>query len=298
MSTKAETKTIYNQDKLTIIDKDNEVRESLQKICDAHIHLFPGRLMGAILNWFVQQGWTMPYQQQSNETLLNYLKTIGVSSAFVLGYVHKKDISVGINLFLKNLCENYSQLHPFAALHQDDLEPEKILSQALDEWDFPGVKIHTFVQKVSVNDKRLWPVYRMLSERRKGLILHLSGMPVESPYTRVEFLLDVLKSFPDLKVTIAHMGLPNDFSLASKLAACYSNVYLDTAFILGNPRFPMRDEWLRAIDDNPTKFIFGTDYPVMDYSPRDAIQALNQLPLSKEVKTNLFWDNAMRFLSN
>ncbi|MDP4126775.1 MAG: amidohydrolase family protein [Bacillota bacterium] len=285
------------EDRVIFTDMDNEDIHSLPKICDAHIHLFPERLMGAILDWFVQQGWTMPYQKQSNETLLNYLKTIKVSSAFVLGYVHKKDISAGINLFLKNLCENYPHLYPFAALHQDDQKPEKILSQAMDEWNFPGVKIHTFVQKVSVNDRRLWPLYRMLCERRKGLILHLSGMPVESPYTRVESLFDVLKSFPNLKVIIAHMGLPNDFSLALKLAACYSNVYLDTAYILGNPRFPMRDEWLKAIVDYPTKFIFGTDYPIMDYSPRDAIQALNQLPISKEIKTNLFWNNAMRFLS-
>jgi hypothetical protein len=32
-----------------------------QKICDAHIHLFPDRLMEAILHWFVKQGWTEPF---------------------------------------------------------------------------------------------------------------------------------------------------------------------------------------------------------------------------------------------
>lgn len=282
----------------TLIEGDFKNTKSLPKICDAHIHLFPHRLLEAILNWFIQQGWRMPYQQQSNAVHVNYLKTIGVSSAFVLGYVHKKEMSAGINLFLKNLCQDYSQLHPFAAFHQDDPEPEKILSQALDEWNFPGVKIHTFVQKVSANDRRLWPLYQMLRARQKGLVIHLSGMPIESPYTNVKSLYDVLKFFPDLKVTIAHMGLPNEFSSALKLAEYYPNVYLDTAFILGNPRFPMRDEWLRAIVDYPTKFIFGTDYPIMDYSPRDSIQALNRLPITEDVKTNLFWDNAMRFLSN
>lgn len=268
-----------------------------QKICDAHIHLFPDRLMQAILVWFEKQGWTMPYQQPIQD-LLNYLETIGVTSAFVLGYVHKKDMAAGINLWLKELCEKHSWLHPFAALHQEDPKLESILSQALDEWNFPGVKIHTFVQKVSVNDERLWPMYRMLCERQKGLILHLSGMPIESPHTRVETLWDVLRSLPNLKVTIAHMGLPKDFSLSVKLAASYPNVYLDTAFILGNPRFSVQEEWLKAIDANPTKFIFGSDFPVMDYSPKDAIQVLQQLPLAEEVKTQLLWDNAMRFLQN
>jgi predicted TIM-barrel fold metal-dependent hydrolase len=94
------------------------------------------------------------------------------------------------------------------------------------------------------------------------------------------------------------MGLPKDFSLAVKLAASYPNVYLDTAFILGNPRFPLQEEWLKAIDAYPTKFIFGTDFPVMDYSPANAIQALKQLPLAEEVKTLLLWDNAMRFLQS
>ncbi|HZK56105.1 MAG TPA: amidohydrolase family protein [Desulfosporosinus sp.] len=268
-----------------------------EKICDAHIHLFPDRLMEAILHWFVQQGWTMPYRQPTEE-LLRYLENIGVTSAFVLGYAHKKDMAAGINLWLKDLCQKYSWLHPFAALHQEDHDLVSILSQALDEWDFPGVKIHTFVQKVAVNDGRLWPVYRMLSERRKGLILHLSGMPIEGPYTRVENLTEVLRSFPNLKVTIAHMGLPKDFSLAIKFAASYPNVYLDTAFILGNPRFPVQDEWLKAIDENPTKFMFGTDFPIMDYSPCDAIQALKQLPLSEETKSLLLWDNAMSFLNS
>ncbi len=267
----------------------------IQKICDAHIHLFPDRLMEAILHWFVKQGWTMPYRQPVEE-LLSYLKTIGISSAFVLGYVHKRDMSSGINLWLKDICQKHSWLHPYAAIHQEDPELESIISQALDEWNFPGVKIHTFVQKVAVNDERFWPMYRMLNDRRKGLILHLSGMPIESPYTRVEALWDVLKSFPNLKVTIAHMGLPNDFSLAIKLASNYPNVYLDTAFILGNPRFPIQEEWLKAIESYPTKFIFGTDFPVMDYPPSDAIQALNQLPFTDEVKNLLLWDNAMRFL--
>lgn len=269
----------------------------LPKICDAHIHLFPDRLMGAILDWFTQRGWTMLYRQPS-ETLLNYLENSGVASAFVLGYVHKKDMAAGLNLWLKNLCQNYAWLHPFAAFHQDDEEPEKILNQALDEWDFAGVKIHTFVQNVAANDKRLWPVYRMLSERRKGIILHLSGLPVQTPYTRVDALLDVLKSFPNLKVTIAHMGLPADFSLAVKLAANYANVYLDTAYLLGNPKFPLQEEWLAAIETYPTKFIFGTDFPIMDYSPRDAIQAVKMFPLAPEIKNQLLWGNAMKFLSS
>ncbi len=277
------------------IRTDETAMNNIQTICDAHIHLFPERLMEAILHWFVKQGWTMPYRQPVEE-LLNYLQNIGVTSAFVLGYVHKRDMAAGINLWLKDLCTQYSWLHPFAALHQEDPDIESILSQALDEWNFPGVKIHTFVQKVAVNDGRLWPMYQMLSARRKGLILHLSGMPVESPYTRVENLREVLRSFPNLKVTIAHMGLPSDFSLAVKLAASYPNVYLDTAFIFGNPRFPVQEEWLKAIDANPTKFIFGSDFPVMDYSPSNAIQALKQLPLAEEVIKLLLWDNAMRFL--
>lgn len=289
------SKIFYNQDEQTSDIVNLNLSCYAQKICDAHIHLFPDRLMDAILDWFVRQGWTMPYRQPV-ETLLKHLESFGVTSAFVLGYVHKKDMARGINLWLNDLCKSYPWLHPFAALHQDDDQLEEILSQALDEWDFPGAKIHTFVQKVAANDKRLWPIYQMLSDRRKGIILHLSGMPIETRYTRVDSLLDVLRAFPNLKIIIAHMGLPNDFSIAVKLATNHPNVYLDTAFILGNPRFPMQEEWLKAIEKHPGKFIFGTDFPVMDYSPDDAIHALNKLPLSQEIKTKLLWDNAMNFL--
>lgn len=109
----------------------------------------------------------MPYRQPV-ETLLNYLENIGVTSAFVLGYVHKKDMAAGINSWLKDVCEKYPWLHPFAALHQDDTALEKILSQALDEWDFPGVKIHTFVQNVAANDERLWPIVEIIGLLTSG----------------------------------------------------------------------------------------------------------------------------------
>lgn len=275
---------------------DNEDSfHNAQKLCDAHIHLFPDRLMGAILDWFVRQGWTMPYRQPVKD-LLQHLQDIGINSAFVLGYVHKKDMAAEINSWLNDLCGDYPWLHPFAALHQEDDHLEEILSRALDEWNFAGVKIHTFVQKVAANDNRLWPMYQMLNDRRKGIILHLSGMPVETSFTRVDLLLEVLRTFPNLKIIIAHMGLPNDFSIALNLIANYPNVYLDTAYIFGNPRFPIQEEWLRAIETYPTKFIFGTDFPVMDYSPAKAIDVIYNLPLAQEIKTRLLWDNAMNFL--
>lgn len=266
-----------------------------QRICDAHIHLFPERLMDAILEWFVQQGWTMPFRH-STETILKHLESIGVNSAFVLGYVHKKDMAHGINLWIKEQCTKHPWLHPFAALHQEDEHLEENLSQALDDWNFAGAKIHSFVQKVAANDRRLWPMYQMLHNRRKGVVLHISGMPVETPFTQVDTLIGVLKTFPNLKVIIAHMGLPHQFSKSAKLAANYPNVYLDTAFIFGNPRFPVQEEWLMAIEANPTKYIFGTDFPIMDYSPEDALNTINQLPLSENIRTQLLWDNAMRFL--
>lgn len=265
-------------------------------ICDAHIHLFPERLMGAILDWFEQQGWTMPYRQ-STEELLAYLQNLGITSAFVLGYVHKKAMASEINAWLRTLKGKHPWIHSFAAIHQEDEGIEHILAQALDEWDFDGVKIHTFVQKVSANDKRLWPIYRMLNARHKGVVLHLSEMPVESPYTRVDALVDVLRVFPNLKILIAHMGLPHDFSLAVKLAATYPNVYLDTAYILGNPRIPFRDEWLDAMTALPAKFLFGTDFPIMDYAPDDALNVVNHLPLPEAIKRRILWENAMAFLN-
>ena len=285
----------FYKDELAKYNDNDDIFHNTQKLCDAHIHLFPDRLMDAILDWFVHQGWTMPYRQPV-ESLLKHLESIGVNSAFVLGYAHKKDMATGINLWLNELCKRYSFLHPFAALHQDDDNLEEVLGQALDEWNFPGTKIHSFVQKLAADDKRLWPMYQMLNDRRKGVILHLSGMPVETRYTQVISLFDVLRAFPNLKIIIAHMGLPNDFSKAVKLAANFPNVYLDTAFIFGNPRFPIQDEWLKAIETYPTKFIYGSDFPVMDYSPADAIEAIRKLPLTQEIKTKILWDNAMNFL--
>jgi len=263
-------------------------------VCDAHVHLLPERLTGAILNWFEELGWTMPYRL-SVEDLIQHLQSTGVKAAFALGYVHKAGMAAGINLWLKELHEHYPWLHPFAAVHQDD-DIEPLLKQALDEWDFPGVKVHTFVQKVAANDPRLWPVYRMVAERSKGIILHLSAMPVASPYIGVASLRDVLREFPNLKVMIAHMGLPNDYDLALELATEYPNVYLDTAYILGNPRFPLEERWLTAFSTYPDKFVFGSDFPIMDYPPEDGMTVIETSRLSGRVRDRLLWKNAESFL--
>jgi len=265
-------------------------------VCDAHVHLFPEKLTDAILDWFEELGWIMPYRLKV-EDLIQHLRSSGVQAAFALGYVHKAGMAAGINLWLKELHDRHPYLYPFAAVHQDD-DIERVLSQALDEWNFPGVKIHTFVQKVAANDPRLWPVYRMVLDRGKGIVLHLSAMPMSSPFIGVGPLRDVLAHFPNLKVMIAHMGLPNDFELALKLAQEYPNVYLDTAYVLGNPRFSLEDRWLTAFATYPNKFVYGSDFPIMDYPPEAGIDVIKHSPLPLQIKERLLWKNAETFLGH
>jgi hypothetical protein len=93
----------------------------MYKIIDGHVHLFPDRLMNAIINWFERLGCEMPFNW-SYERHIEYLHNIGVSELMVLGYVHKAGMSKGINKWLADLSDKYPEVKPYACVHQDDIK--------------------------------------------------------------------------------------------------------------------------------------------------------------------------------
>ncbi|MBU4209833.1 amidohydrolase [Patescibacteria group bacterium] len=89
------------------------------------------------------------------------------------------------------------------------------------------------------------------------IILHLPKMIT----TCKEELLDVIKDFPNLKISLAHLGLPH--SIIPDLAETYEeiskhpNIYMDTAMV------PSRGVLTMAIRIfGPKRIMFGSDEPI------------------------------------
>lgn len=273
------------------------------KIIDGHVHLYPEKLMNAILKWFENQGWEMPYKWNVDKHI-EYLHQIGVEELMVLGYAHKQGISQNINEFLVDLANRYPEVKPYACIHQDDEDKVRLLKSFLDEKDFFGVKIHCYVQKVSAWDKRFEEVYKMLAERKKGLVLHASSMPVNTPYITPEHVGKLLEEYPDMKIMVAHLGLPEYHKEYLRLIDQYENLYLDTAYIFGNPRLgsflgreiETADFLKETLKNYPDKIIYGSDFPIMDYPPEKAIENICKFNLGQVAEKKIFHDNARKFM--
>ena len=61
-------------------------------VIDAHVHLFPARMFGAIWQWFDAYGWPIRYKLQTPEVIA-FLLARGVERIIALHYAHKPGIA-------------------------------------------------------------------------------------------------------------------------------------------------------------------------------------------------------------
>ena len=292
----------YNQQDYWTIHKNRveKIKSQLEFLLedspftDAHLHFYPYKLFKAIINWFNKAGWFIPYKEES-ETLYDYLRFTGLERGFLLLYAHKPDISYSLNKWAKDFSQE-KNLFPFACIHPEDFELEKILGKALDEWNFPGVKLHLHVQQYRADDPGLIPVYKALNKRDKCLIIHGGSCPFPEKHLNLDYLHNILKRFPNLRVQIPHLGL-YELDKSYWLAKNYENVYLDTSFILGNPAFPLGN-YMEKIIELQDKVFYGSDFPLIKHSVVKGLEKILELELDREFYQKFFSDNANRFLKD
>lgn len=266
------------------------------KHIDSHIHLYPETLMNAIYRYFQKIGWQLPFHQGVDEAL-EHLKAHQVEKAFLLLYAHKAGMSLDLNRWAYELSLKNPQLIPFGCFYPDDPSPQALVRSCLSDWGFAGFKLHFNVQHYNPDDPRYDPVYRGTLEHGGGIVMHIGTFPNPGEHVGAQRLHAVLRKFPTLKVMVAHLGYfqTDDFL---RLMDRYPGVYLDTAFILGNPDFH-RDEPLvtAALNHFPHRVVYGSDFPLIRHRLQDGLDYIDQLPYDTSLKQNLMVDNALRFLA-
>lgn len=269
-----------------------------ERIIDSHIHLFPEKMMEAVFNFFRKvYGWKLPFKVNP-DFLLKDLLDLGVEKAFTLAYTHRPGISRDLNQWLAQYCEDKPLLYPFGAVHPGDPDFSKVVLECLDQYNFPGMKLHCLVQQYRPDDRRLFPLYEALIERSKGVIIHAGSFPQPcEEYLGVKYIENLLQQFPDLNLIIPHLGL-NDLPAYSELLSAYDGLYLDTAFVFQNKKiFTPLDEIKKVMLAFPDRILYGSDYPFILEPPHNGISRIIQLALPREILPKLFQQNAINFLA-
>lgn len=268
-----------------------------ERLIDGHIHIFPEKMMQAVFNYFEKTySWKLPFTPNP-DTLLDVLADQGVEKAFTLAYTHKPGLSRELNHWLAEYCVSKACLYPFGAIHPQDPDFENIITESLDQYKFPGMKLHCLVQRIRPDDSKLFPLYEAITERSKGIIIHAGSFPQPSTeHLGIEYVANLLKIFPNLNLIIPHLGL-NDLPAYSELLQSYEGLFLDTAFVFQNkniliPLAEVKDIILAY----PERIIYGSDLPFILEPPRNGLERILSLSLPQEVLEKLFFKNAMSFL--
>lgn len=142
-----------------------------------------------------------------------------------------------------------------------------------------ALKLHPVHGGFSPDDKELYPVYEVCSQRRIPVILHsgTSSFPgARARFGDPELLLDVIEDFPDVQFVFAHGGRGWWYDAAAFLALAQPNVWLDLAGLPPKklPEYYARFDLTRLAE----KWIFGTDWPGVPGAARN-VAALRDLDL-------------------
>lgn len=263
---------------------------------DAHVHLFPQRLFQAIWRWFEGVDWVLPYKKFTSEELADLLPQHGIEKAYHLTYAHKPDMSSELNAWTREFAAQRPWLIPFAAVHPLDRDGRRELKEALDRWNFSGVKLQLSVQKMAADDPRLDWIYQMVEERGKLLVVHATTAPMPDANLGLSHLEPVLQAHPGLKVQLPHLGY-YEFREAVECLPKYPNLYLDTSWALGNPRVEVdRDFLCRALEKYPERFLYGSDFPITEEHLLAGLNYLESLGLQPRTLELIVQKNAQKLV--
>ncbi len=115
-----------------------------------------------------------------------------------------------------------------------------------------GLKIHADIANCRADDICFGFFYQFARKYHLPVLFHTQ----DSPFSKVEYVANVAKKFPDVKLILGHMGLGSDGEEALEALQNHENLYGDTAWV--------KAEVLEKAKKTGVfhKMMFGTDSPI------------------------------------
>ncbi|HWL43967.1 MAG TPA: amidohydrolase family protein [Ilumatobacter sp.] len=192
-------------------------------------------------------------------------------------------------------------LIPFGSV--DPLQVERSVEQvqALAAAGARGFKFHPTMQAFAPNDPAVYPIYAAIDAAGVPAVFHTgqtgigAGMPggrgLKLRYSQPMLIDDVAADFPDLTVILAHPSVPWQDEAIS-MATHKGNVYIDLSG--WSPKY-FAPQLVRAFSSYLShKFLFGSDYPVID--PERWIRDFATLDVPDAARAQIMKDNAIGVL--
>ena len=265
---------------------------------DIHVHFFPPTLFQAIWRYFETPGhglWKVKYKQVGKE-LINTLKAQSVERLTTLVYAHKPGVAEYLNNFVYQSVSQYPELLPFGTIFAGDGGCGKVAKTIFEDYEFFGIKLHPFVSKEEVDDKRFFPVYDIMQSLGKILVTHTGSVPSYQRTDGATRLRSVLNRYPGLKVIVAHCGA-FEYGDYHSLVKEFEFVYFDTAMnCIHNELFSNNCPGRHFFIEHQDRILFGSDFPNIPYEYSYQVEAIKRLNLGESLEKKIFNDNAATLL--
>ncbi|HEY9855818.1 MAG TPA: amidohydrolase family protein [Stenomitos sp.] len=267
------------------------------EVIDAHVHLFPPRVYEAIWRWFEAHAWPIRYRLYAEETI-QFLLERGVQRIVGLHYSHVPDMARTLNRYAAELAAAHPQVWALGTVLPGEPEAEAIVREALGPLGLRGIKLHCHVQKVTADDPRLDPIYRLCAEAGRPVVIHSGREPASEAYgfearrlLSVHAMRRVLERHPRLKVVVPHLGA-DEIEAYADLLGEFEGLWLDTTMMLAD-YFPQRPA-AELLQRWGHRMLYGSDFPNLPYAWDRELKRLNSLPLETATRSALLAGNARK----
>ena len=260
-------------------------------LIDFHTHCFPDKIADkAIEKLSFVSGGLKYHTDGTVEGLRTRMGEDGVFKSVVLNIATNARQQSSVNDFAVSI-NNESDIFAFGSIFPDApdaiAELERIKASGLK-----GVKLHPDYQGFFVDDEKMVPIYKKISQLGLITVFHAGfdyGFP--PPYGATpERLIKVIKHF-DTPVIAAHWGGVNCAEGVIE-HLCGTDIYFDTSF-----GYSMMPKYYaeRILEKHGTdRLLFGTDTPW--HTANMEMRLLNSLGLSTDEMDKITHKNAQKLL--
>jgi len=258
---------------------------------DFHTHAFPEKIAEkAMANLSFASGGLMPQHKGTLESLKEEMKKDEVDISVVLGIATNPHQQANVNNFAAEMNKDES-IVAFGSVHPDAPDALEELER-IKEMGLKGVKLHPEYQDFFVDEERMKPIYKKISELGLITVFHAGhDYGYNEPFRCMpEAMARALKWF-DSPVVAAHWGGAGCGKQVVE-HLCGKDIWFDTSFGYGN----MPKSFAQEIMDKhtPDRFLFGSDMPW--HRPTWEKRLIESLELSTEDKEKIYYKNAMKLL--
>jgi len=234
-------------------------------IFDGHTHLFgPGHVGGSFLA-DARRAWGEHYSLVvTPEQHAAYLEDQSLAGAIVLAFHCSPTGVVVPNEYVADYVRQQpGKLFGFASVNPHEEQAPQQLEYAVKELGLVGLKLAPIYQNFYPDQQPYFPLYAKADELGIPILWHQGTSFVSQGYldaSRPAMLDPIARTFPNLKMIIAHLGHPWHGECVAIIRK-HPNVYADMSALVTRP-WQFYNAMMNVIEYGvPHKVLFGTDYP-------------------------------------